>query len=179
MKVVDAACAIPTLLLGDKLEVAKDMDTETRKLPLGVGAAICPFNFPAMIPLWSLPLAIASGNSLILKPSERVPGAAMIIAELAQKAGSWLSTFYLGLRRREHSTATRCGELDDTSRHASIAFTSLLSPSVLEANLALSELTSKSCRRAKRCALGHARHCPGRSVPLHRAAHQGYLFCRL
>lgn len=48
------------------------------------------FNFPAMIPLWSIPMAIATGNSLILKPSERDPGAAMIIAELCEKAGEWL-----------------------------------------------------------------------------------------
>ncbi|KAI5474154.1 hypothetical protein MNV49_004136 [Pseudohyphozyma bogoriensis] len=87
LQVVDAACAMPSLLMGEKLEVSKDMDTETRRVPLGVGAAICPFNFPAMIPLWSLPMAIATGNSLILKPSERDPGAAMIIAELAEKAG--------------------------------------------------------------------------------------------
>ncbi|KAK4701187.1 hypothetical protein P7C70_g5053, partial [Phenoliferia sp. Uapishka_3] len=87
LQVVDAACAMPSLIMGEKLEVSKDMDTETRRVPLGVGAAICPFNFPAMIPLWSIPMAIATGNSLILKPSERDPGAAMIIAELAEMAG--------------------------------------------------------------------------------------------
>ncbi|ORY79303.1 methylmalonate-semialdehyde dehydrogenase [Leucosporidium creatinivorum] len=86
LQVVDAACAMPSLIMGEKLEVSKDMDTETRRVPLGVTAAICPFNFPAMIPLWSIN-AIATGNSLILKPSERDPGAAMIIAELAEKAG--------------------------------------------------------------------------------------------
>jgi len=63
------------------------MDTETRKAPLGVGAAICPFNFPAMIPLWSIPMAVATGNSLIVKPSERDPGATMIVAELCEQAG--------------------------------------------------------------------------------------------
>lgn len=56
--------------------------------PLGVVAAICPFNFPAMIPLWSIPIALATGNCLILKPSERDPGAAMFIAELARQAGA-------------------------------------------------------------------------------------------
>ncbi|KAK4058383.1 hypothetical protein OIO90_000541 [Microbotryomycetes sp. JL221] len=86
LQVVDAAIAVPNMLMGDKIEVSKDMDTQTRKVPLGVGAAICPFNFPAMIPLWSIN-AIATGNSLILKPSERDPGAAMIIAELAERAG--------------------------------------------------------------------------------------------
>ncbi|THG98372.1 hypothetical protein EW026_g3793 [Hermanssonia centrifuga] len=63
------------------------MDTSTRRLPLGVCASIAPFNFPAMIPLWSIPMAIATGNTLIVKPSERDPGAAMIIAELCQRAG--------------------------------------------------------------------------------------------
>ncbi|KZO89788.1 methylmalonate-semialdehyde dehydrogenase [Calocera viscosa TUFC12733] len=87
LQVVIAAAGIPSLLMGDKLEVAKDMDTETRRVPLGVGAAICPFNFPAMIPLWSIAMAIATGNTLIVKPSERDPGATLIIAELAERAG--------------------------------------------------------------------------------------------
>ena len=55
LQVVESAISIPNMLMGDKLEVSKDMDTETRRAPLGVGAAICPFNFPAMIPLWSIP----------------------------------------------------------------------------------------------------------------------------
>ncbi|GAA5848514.1 hypothetical protein JCM3766R1_005672 [Sporobolomyces carnicolor] len=81
------ACGIPNLLMGDKLEVSKDMDTYSRRVPLGVVAAICPFNFPAMIPLWAMAMATVTGNSLILKPSERDPGAAMILAELAERAG--------------------------------------------------------------------------------------------
>ena len=95
------------MLMGQKLEVSKDMDTETRLAPLGVGAAICPFNLsvdavfagqerradnsiadsPAMIPLWTIPMAIATGNTLVLKPSERDPGASAIIAELCERAG--------------------------------------------------------------------------------------------
>jgi malonate-semialdehyde dehydrogenase (acetylating)/methylmalonate-semialdehyde dehydrogenase len=51
MQVVEAACGIPSQLLGEKMEVSKDMDTETRRAPLGVGAAICPFNFPVGLPL--------------------------------------------------------------------------------------------------------------------------------
>jgi malonate-semialdehyde dehydrogenase (acetylating) / methylmalonate-semialdehyde dehydrogenase len=62
------------------------MDTYVRREPLGVGAAICPFNFPAMIPLWNM-VSIAAGNTLIIKPSERDPGATMIIAELCERAG--------------------------------------------------------------------------------------------
>ncbi|KAG0336332.1 Methylmalonate-semialdehyde dehydrogenase [acylating] mitochondrial [Podila horticola] len=87
LQVVESACAIPHLLLGDNLEVATDMDTYTIREPLGVVAGITPFNFPAMIPLWMFPLANVIGNTCILKPSEKDPGATMILAELAQKAG--------------------------------------------------------------------------------------------
>ncbi|EIM92143.1 methylmalonate-semialdehyde dehydrogenase [Stereum hirsutum FP-91666 SS1] len=87
LQVVEHAASAPSLLLGEKIEVSKDMDTEVRKVPLGVTASIAPFNFPAMIPLWSIPMATVTGNTLILKPSERDPGAAMIIAELCQRAG--------------------------------------------------------------------------------------------
>ncbi|KAM0440171.1 hypothetical protein ACHAQK_005968 [Fusarium lateritium] len=87
LQVAEAAIAAPELLKGEVLEVSKDMETRTYREPLGVTAAICPFNFPAMIPLWCIPIATITGNTLILKPSERDPGAAMIIAELVQKAG--------------------------------------------------------------------------------------------
>ncbi|PPQ62977.1 hypothetical protein CVT24_006083 [Panaeolus cyanescens] len=87
LQVVETATAITSTLLGDKIEVSKDMDTEVRKVPLGVCASIAPFNFPAMIPLWTIPMAAVTGNTLILKPSERDPGAAMMIAELCQRAG--------------------------------------------------------------------------------------------
>ncbi|PQE20914.1 methylmalonate-semialdehyde dehydrogenase protein [Rutstroemia sp. NJR-2017a BBW] len=87
LQVAEATCAIPQQMMGEVLEVAKDMETRSYREPLGVVASICPFNFPAMIPLWSIPIACATGNCLILKPSERDPGASMILAELAQKAG--------------------------------------------------------------------------------------------
>ncbi|ORY56711.1 putative methylmalonate-semialdehyde dehydrogenase [Pseudomassariella vexata] len=87
LQVAEAACAAPEFMKGELLEVARDMETRTYREPLGVVAAICPFNFPAMIPLWCIPIATVTGNTLILKPSERDPGAAMILAELAKKAG--------------------------------------------------------------------------------------------
>ncbi|KAK7747714.1 aldehyde dehydrogenase (NADP(+)) ald6 [Diatrype stigma] len=87
LQVAEAACAAPELLKGEVLEVAKDMETRTYREPLGVTAAICPFNFPAMIPLWCIPIATVTGNTLVLKPSERDPGAAMILVELAKQAG--------------------------------------------------------------------------------------------
>lgn len=87
LQVVEVACGITSTIMGEKLEVSKDMDTYARRDPLGVTASICPFNFPAMIPLWTIPMATVTGNTLILKPSERDPGAAMIIAELCERAG--------------------------------------------------------------------------------------------
>lgn len=80
---VEVACGIPTLLKGETLEgVASGMDVEMWRQPVGVVAAITPFNFPAMIPLWFLPYAIACGNSFILKPSERDPRTSARIVEL-------------------------------------------------------------------------------------------------
>ncbi|KAB8236238.1 CoA-acylating methylmalonate-semialdehyde dehydrogenase [Aspergillus alliaceus] len=87
LQVAETACGITTQLTGEVLEVAKDMETRSYREPLGVVAAICPFNFPAMIPLWCIPVATITGNCLVLKPSERDPGAAMILAELAKEAG--------------------------------------------------------------------------------------------
>ena len=80
---VEAACAIPHLLKGENLEgVAAGVDVEMVRQPVGVVAAITPFNFPAMIPLWFLPFAIACGNAVILKPSERDPRPSQMIFEL-------------------------------------------------------------------------------------------------
>ncbi|KAL4961499.1 CoA-acylating methylmalonate-semialdehyde dehydrogenase [Aspergillus stella-maris] len=87
LQVAETACGITTQITGEVLEVAKDMETRSYREPLGVVAAICPFNFPAMIPLWCIPIATVTGNTLVMKPSERDPGAAMILAELAKEAG--------------------------------------------------------------------------------------------
>jgi malonate-semialdehyde dehydrogenase (acetylating)/methylmalonate-semialdehyde dehydrogenase len=88
LQVVEHACSIPTLQMGELMEgVSTDMDTYSIRQPLGVCAGICPFNFPAMIPLWIFPLIIATGNTAIMKPSERDPGAMMMLAELAVEAG--------------------------------------------------------------------------------------------
>eukprot|EP00056_Hartaetosiga_gracilis_P021407 m.23981 g.23981 ORF g.23981 m.23981 type:complete len:520 (-) comp9059_c0_seq1:168-1727(-) len=88
LQVADHACGIPSLLQSEILQdISKDLDTYSYRVPLGVTGGICPFNFPAMIPLWMFPLAIACGNTMVLKPSERDPGAAMMLAELAKEAG--------------------------------------------------------------------------------------------
>src|SRR5436309_2261247 len=80
---VEVACGIPTLMQGFNLEdVARGIDEIMIRQPLGVVAAITPFNFPAMIPLWFLPFALATGNGIVLKPSERDPVPASFIFEL-------------------------------------------------------------------------------------------------
>jgi malonate-semialdehyde dehydrogenase (acetylating) / methylmalonate-semialdehyde dehydrogenase len=85
---VEVACGIPTLMQGYNLEdVASGIDEIMIRQPLGVAAAITPFNFPAMIPLWFLPYAIACGNTFVLKPSERVPLTALKLFELLHATG--------------------------------------------------------------------------------------------
>ncbi len=85
---VEVACGIPILMQGYNLEdVARGIDESMFRQPLGVVAAITPFNFPAMIPLWFLPYAIACGNTFVLKPSERVPFSMVRIFELIHRAG--------------------------------------------------------------------------------------------
>src|SRR5216110_2513484 len=85
---VEHACGIPALMMGKTLEdVASGIDCEYVRQPLGVFAAVTPFNFPAMVPCWFWPYAIATGNTFILKPSEQVPFSSTRILELAQEAG--------------------------------------------------------------------------------------------
>jgi len=85
---IEYACGVPSLLFGDNLEnLARGVDCETILQPLGVCAGITPFNFPAMVPLWMFPLALACGNTFVLKPSEKVPLTANLLVELLQKAG--------------------------------------------------------------------------------------------
>jgi malonate-semialdehyde dehydrogenase (acetylating)/methylmalonate-semialdehyde dehydrogenase len=86
--VVDFACGIPHLLKGEfSRNVGPDIDSWSDRQPLGVVAGITPFNFPVMVPMWMFPVAIACGNTFILKPSERDPSAPMLIWELFQQAG--------------------------------------------------------------------------------------------
>src|SRR6266540_3828515 len=88
IEVVDFACGMPTLAQGRTVEgVARGIDSHTWRVPIGVVAGICPFNFPAMIPLWMFPIAIAAGNTFVLKPSERTPQTGLRLAELLLEAG--------------------------------------------------------------------------------------------
>ncbi|HEX6989782.1 MAG TPA: CoA-acylating methylmalonate-semialdehyde dehydrogenase [Bacillota bacterium] len=88
LEVVEFAAGMPTLMMGGGLEqVSRGVDTDMYRYPLGVVAGITPFNFPVMIPLWMAPIAIAAGNTFVLKPSQRTPLSAMRLAELFAEAG--------------------------------------------------------------------------------------------
>src|SRR5688500_7413195 len=86
--IVEFACGIPQLLKGDYTEqVSTGIDNWTLRQPLGVVAGITPFNFPVMVPMWMFPVAIAAGNTFVLKPSEKDPSASIDLAELWREAG--------------------------------------------------------------------------------------------
>ena len=88
LEVVEFACGIPHLLKGEFSEnVGTNVDSWSIRQPLGVVAGITPFNFPAMVPMWMFPIAIACGNTFILKPSEKDPSCSIRLAELLKEAG--------------------------------------------------------------------------------------------
>jgi malonate-semialdehyde dehydrogenase (acetylating)/methylmalonate-semialdehyde dehydrogenase len=88
VEVVEFACGTPNMLMGSTLaNIARDVDAHTDRHPLGVCVGITPFNFPAMVPMWMFPLAIACGNSFVLKPSERVPLCANLMGQMMIAAG--------------------------------------------------------------------------------------------
>ncbi len=88
MEVVEFACGVPDLLKGEFTDqVGRGVDSFSFRQPLGICAGITPFNFPVMVPLWMAPVAVATGNCFILKPSERDPSASLFLAELLKEAG--------------------------------------------------------------------------------------------
>ena len=88
IEVVEFAVGIPHLLKGEVTEnVGTSVDSHSLRQPLGVVAGITPFNFPVMVPMWMFPVALACGNTFVLKPSERVPSASLLLAELLMEAG--------------------------------------------------------------------------------------------
>jgi malonate-semialdehyde dehydrogenase (acetylating)/methylmalonate-semialdehyde dehydrogenase len=88
LECVEFACGAPTLMMGEGLEqISNGVDTATIRKPLGVCVGITPFNFPFMVPLWMFPVAIACGNTFVLKPSEKVPRSSVRIVELLYDAG--------------------------------------------------------------------------------------------
>ena len=96
IQMVEVACGMPSLMMGQSLEnVSKGIDCQTIRQPIGVCAGITPFNFPAMVPMWMFPFAIACGNTFILKPSEKVPLTPTRTAELLHDAGLPAGVFNL------------------------------------------------------------------------------------
>lgn len=88
LEVVEFATGVPELLKGEYTEqVGRGIDAWTMRQPVGIAAGITPFNFPVMVPLWMAPMALATGNCFILKPSERDPSASVLLAEILQEAG--------------------------------------------------------------------------------------------
>lgn len=87
IELTEFACSLPQLATGEILEVSRGVECRTERTPVGVVASIVPFNFPSMVPHWTIPNAIALGNTMVLKPSELVPLSAMRIAELLAEAG--------------------------------------------------------------------------------------------
>ena len=86
LEVVEYACGIPQMLKGEFTEnVGSNVDSWSVRQPLGVCAGITPFNFPAMVPMWMFPMAIACGNTFVLKPSEKDPSCSIRLAELLKK----------------------------------------------------------------------------------------------
>ena len=87
IELTEFACAMPQLVQGELLEVSKGVECRTERFPLGVVASIVPFNFPAMVPNWTIPNALVLGNTIIIKPSEQVPLSTMRLAALLKEAG--------------------------------------------------------------------------------------------
>ncbi|MGL5811595.1 MAG: CoA-acylating methylmalonate-semialdehyde dehydrogenase [Nocardioides sp.] len=118
LEVVEFACGIPTLLKGDYSDqVSTGIDTFSYREPIGVVAGITPFNFPAMVPMWMFPVAIACGNTFVLKPSERDPSASMILAELWRQAGLPDGVFNVA-----HGDKVAVDTILDSPRVAAISF---------------------------------------------------------
>ncbi|MEO7999902.1 MAG: aldehyde dehydrogenase family protein, partial [Gemmatimonadaceae bacterium] len=87
IELTEFACSLPQIATGEILEVSRGVECRSERTPIGVVASIVPFNFPSMVPHWTIPNAIALGNTMLLKPSEYVPLSAMRIAELLMEAG--------------------------------------------------------------------------------------------
>lgn len=118
LEVVEFACGIPHLLKGGHSEnVSTGVDTFSLRQPLGVAAVISPFNFPAMVPLWFLPVAIACGNAVVLKPSEKDPSAANLLARWWSEAG-----LPAGVLNVVHGDKEAVDALLDHSQVASVSF---------------------------------------------------------
>jgi malonate-semialdehyde dehydrogenase (acetylating)/methylmalonate-semialdehyde dehydrogenase len=147
IEIVEFACGIPQLLKGQMSDnVGGDIDNWSLRQPLGVCVGITPFNFPAMVPMWMFPLAIACGNTFVLKPSERDPGTSLKLAQLSEEAGLPKGVFNVVHGDKE--------AVDALLRHPDVAAVSFVgSTSVAE------QIYSEGTRHGKRVqALGGAKN---------------------
>jgi len=88
LEVVEHACGLSHIAMGDHFNnVANNVDTYSMRYPVGVIGAITPFNFPAMVPLWMFPFAITAGNTMVMKPTERAPGALLELMKIVKDIG--------------------------------------------------------------------------------------------
>src|SRR6266853_614084 len=87
MELTEFACSLPQIAAGEVLEVSRGVECRVERFPIGVVASITPFNFPNMVPNWTIPNAIVLGNTMVLKPSEQVPLSSLRIADLLKEAG--------------------------------------------------------------------------------------------
>ncbi len=147
IEAVEFACGMPSLSMGDALpDVARGIDSYSVRLPIGVCAGITPFNFPAMIPLWMFPLAIAAGNAFVLKPSPHTPLTSELLAEIARASG-----FPDGLLQVVHGGAETSEALIDHPGVAAVSF--------VGSSLAARHVQERAVRAHKRVqALGGAKN---------------------
>ncbi|HZY97886.1 MAG TPA: CoA-acylating methylmalonate-semialdehyde dehydrogenase [Candidatus Cybelea sp.] len=118
IEAVEFACGMPSLMMGDALpDVARGIDSVSVRYPLGVCAGITPFNFPAMIPLWMFPIAIAAGNTFVLKPSPQTPLTSEMLYSIAQSCG-----FSDGVVRVVHGGAETVEALIDHPGVTAVSF---------------------------------------------------------
>ena len=121
LEVVEFACGIPQLLKGEFTEnVGTNVDSWSMRQPLGVCAGITPFNFPAMVPMWMFPIAIACGNTFVLKPSEKDPSCSMKLAELFLEAGLPPGVFNVVNGDKEALDALSLIHISEPTRQAEI-----------------------------------------------------------
>jgi len=143
---VEYACSMPQLIAGRVLEVSRGVECRSYNVPLGVVASIVPFNFPAMVPFWTIPIALACGNCVILKPSEKVPMTFNLIVKYFEKAG-----FPEGVFQIVNGQADAVNAICDNPGIKAVSFVG---------SSKIAELVSKRCRNLnKRClALGGAKN---------------------
>ena len=156
IELTEFACSLPQLITGETLEVSKGVECRTEKVPLGVVASIVPFNFPTMVPNWTIPNAIALGNCMIIKPSEKVPLSIGRIARLLEEAGLPGGVFNI-----VHGDAEIVNAICDHPGIEAVSFVG--STKIAQACLPAGDAQLKtlfSIRRSQKPFAGFARRCP-------------------